>query len=415
MNWKKKSMIYTADGKKTEEEADLSAQQVLSNHMIYLVSCILHDTVPDKKIVKALDLNALYKLSAAHSMTAIVCMALEAADAFSSAEPIIIKKWTDAKNKAIRKNILLDAEREQIFHQMDEKGIWYLPLKGIILKDFYPKYGSRQMADNDILFDASHQIDVRNLMAERGYKIVSYGRGNHDVYEKLPIYNYEMHTSLIGKGQRNTWQDYYKNVKTRLISDGDGSCGYHFTDEDFYIYFMTHAYKHFETAGTGLRSLLDNYVYVWKKGSSLNWSYIEAELGKLEIAEFEQQSRTLAMKLFSAPVSFEKIALTEKEQEILSVFMGSGTYGTLENQIKNSMKKIQTDRNKINAEIKVRYCLKRLFPGMDWYKKNIPFCNRHKWAIPFYAVFRIIRSVFFRYKEIYAELRILRRVKGNDK
>ncbi|MDO4340959.1 MAG: nucleotidyltransferase family protein [Eubacteriales bacterium] len=413
MSWKKKSITYTVNGTKSKETGDLNVRQELSGYLIYLISCALHDITPDKKIVEAVDLEALYNLSSAHSLTSIVCIALEKADAFSSVDWEISKKWTEARNKAIRKNILLDAERKQIFLQMDKLGIWHMPLKGSILKELYPKYGARQMADNDILFDASRRADVKSIMVERGYKVSSYGKGHHDVYEKPPIYNYEMHTALFDTTHRKVWQNYYNNIEKRLLSDGDGSCGYHFTDEDFYIFLIAHGCKHFDGGGTGLRSLLDCYVYVQKKGNALNWKYIEEELQKLDIAEFELKTRTLAINLFSAPVLPENMELTESDQEFLSAFIDSGTYGTMETRVKNSMNQLRADGKKTDTGIKIQYCLKRLFPDMGWYESNVPFCSRHKWAIPFYIVFRIMRGVLFGSGRICAELRVVRGLRGN--
>lgn len=46
---------------------------------------------------------------------------------------------------------------------MEQRGIWYLPLKGIILKEFYPSVGMRQMSDNDILFDEAFAEQVRGV------------------------------------------------------------------------------------------------------------------------------------------------------------------------------------------------------------------------------------------------------------
>lgn len=391
---------------------ELSLQRELSGHMIYLVSCALHDTVPEKKLVEKIDLDALYRLAASHSLAALVCMALDAAGIFGSADPVLVKKWTDTKYKAVRKNLLLDTEREEIFRQMDAEGIWYLPLKGVVLKELYPEYGARQMADNDILFDASRREDMKKLMAERGYEITRYGKGNHDIYEKPPVYCYEMHVSLFGKGHREKWQDYYKNVKERLIPDGAGSYGYHFGDEDFYIYLVTHAYKHFDDGGTGLRSLADMYLYIWKKGRSLDWDYIKTELRKLEAAGFEEKSRVLAVKLFSDPVPFEKIKMTEEEQGLLDVFVGSGTYGTMRKHVESSLKKMGRDGGKIDGRVKIKYCLGRLFPGMEWYESNAPFCYKHKWTIPFYDVFRIIRGILGKTGKIREELRAVREIEG---
>lgn len=67
-----------------------------------------------------------------------------------------------------------------------------MPLKGSILKDWYPKFGMREMADNDILFDASKRKEVKAIFQGRGYTVKEYDKSNHDAYEKPPIYNFEI-------------------------------------------------------------------------------------------------------------------------------------------------------------------------------------------------------------------------------
>ena len=113
------------------------------------------------------------------------------------------------------------------------------------------------MSDNDILFDRSFQNQLEMYMKTHGYMVKTIG--NHSVCNKEPIYNFELHTSLYGSNHRKAYA-YYQNVKERLIPDAAGSYGYHFTDEDLYIYILSHAYKHYMGTGTGLRSLLDCYV-----------------------------------------------------------------------------------------------------------------------------------------------------------
>lgn len=93
----------------------------------------------------------------------------------------------------MRKRGLMDAEMRTVFAQLEEAGIWYVPLKGSVLKEYYPEYGMRQMADCDVLFDKSRAEDV----------------------------------------------------KKRLIPDEGKKYGRHFSTEDFYVYVTAHAYKHY--------------------------------------------------------------------------------------------------------------------------------------------------------------------------
>ena len=73
-----------------------------------------------------------------------------------------------------------------------------MPLKGCILKEMYPDFSMRQMADNDILFDEKFRSAIRQYFIDHQYTVVSYLQVNHDAYEKPPVLNFEMHTALFG-------------------------------------------------------------------------------------------------------------------------------------------------------------------------------------------------------------------------
>ena len=330
--------------------------------MIYLTSCGVDGVIPENEFITGVDIEKLYHLSCTHFVDALVGTTLKQAGV------CLPKEWTEHCSKAIRKAILFDTERANLLSFLEQKEIWYLPLKGIVLKDYYPMIGMRQMSDNDILFDSSFSDEVRSYMEVQGYEAVSVGVSNHDVYKKEPVYNFEMHRALFSELHQDGWAEYYKNVKDRLILDDNSSCGYHFKDEDFYVYITSHAYKHYIGSGTGLRTLLDFYVYL-KAKPELDFSYIGKECEVLGIAAFEKRNRGLCKKVFgrAALYGMEELErqLSAEEKEMLSYYLSSGVYGTVERGIENSMKK---SGKKINAMSKLKYMWKRLFPGDEVYQ-----------------------------------------------
>lgn len=342
--------------------------------MLYLTVCAVNGIKPDSERISEMDLNELFKICQFHSLTAIVCTALESAG-------ISDKNFIEAKSKSIRKNILLDIEREKICNFMEHNGIWHMPLKGVILKEFYPKTGMRQMSDNDILYDRKYQYSVMQYMQKCGYTVESIGKSHHDTYIKPPVYNFEMHTSLFNK--RHEFYRYYSGIKKRLVPDTGKEYTYHFTDEDFYVYMIAHEYKHYIDGGTGLRSLLDCFLYIKKKGRSLDWRYIFQQLKILGISGFEKKSRRLCMKIFRS-TDFGKLSSDEKT--LLDFYLLSGTYGTHEHQIKNRIVKMKI-RNK------TAYFVKRLFPDIEFWNTYFPATIKMPVMIPFFWCWRIVRGL----------------------
>ena len=292
--------------------------------LVYLAACAVNGQVPEKSRTDGMDLSLVYEAAQNHKLAAAAGMALESAGIRNEA-------FVQAVAKAMRKNALLDADRAELTRKLEEAGIWYMPLKGAILKDLYPRFGMREMADNDILVDAARAKDVGLIMQELGFEVEQAGKDHHDEYTKPPVSNFEIHRMLFSGTDNVTMHEYYADVDKRLIPDKEGSFGRHFSTEDFYLYLVAHEYKHYSDGGTGLRSLLDIYVYMQKFGNRLNMEYIECEVKKLGISDFERQSRHLALNLFDG------CELSAEDKEMLEYIVFSGTFGTTEHSIENKI------------------------------------------------------------------------------
>ena len=389
--------------------------------MIYLASFGINSKgKPDEKCLERYRTNEenrkeLFRMSAKHFIDALVGTTLKRAGV------VLPKYWEERMVKAVRKVLLFDVERKKLCAWMDRERIWYLPLKGIILKEYYPSIGMRQMSDNDILFDADAWERVEKHMLSEGYETESVGNGNHDVYQKAPVYNFEMHRSLYGKGHDERWVEYYSDIKDCLIPDrADDRCyGYHMSDEDFYIYITSHAYKHYSGSGTGLRTLLDFYAYLNAKEDSLDFDYIRTACKKLGIDDFEQHNCILCRKVFAPQQtynqdSFEQ-SLSADELEMLQYYLSSGVYGTFERMVANRIEKQTKADGKKNLS-KLNYYRHRVFPGMELYE-NYPLLVKHRFLIPAYWFYRIVRMLFSRERRDYMlrEVKAVERVAAQEK
>lgn len=378
--------------------------------MLYLITCALHNQIPDKDKVYNMNLAALYRYAKRHTIAAITYDALELLGgstgdglrALAKDEEVlfILTKWKETRDKALRKNLMLDAARKKLFRHLEEQQIWHMPLKGAILKELYPKQEMRQMADNDILFDAAYKSAVRDYFVREGYKVISYAKGNHDVYEKEPVYNFEMHTSLFGEIHNEVWAEYYKDIQSKL-NKSDSHFLYSFADEDFYIYFIVHTFKHFNGYGTGIRYFVDSYVY--QNAKSLDWDYIEKELEELGVLEFEKTFRSVSGKIFGKGERINQ--LNEEEYDMLCDSMFAGTYGNLQSGIGKKLRKIQEDKDGITNKTKMKYLISRLLPSMSFYKAYHPFIYKTKVFIPFFSIFRIVKGALRDGKTIMREVK----------
>lgn len=361
-------------------------------------------------------IGRIYYIAKKHNLVSIMAQAMENMGFESDSD--IWKRWLKEKNQLIYKSVLMDVEREAIQDFFEKNNIWYMLLKGMVIRKYYPAPELREMADNDILFDNKYSKEVYEFMTARGYKSDDYNKGYHDEYLKPPAYNFEMHRQLVSSKERPKWYEYYKDVKSILIKDtnenretaansesNNTSNQFYFSDNDFYVYFIVHTYKHFLNSGMGLRTVLDVYLYVSNLQEKLDFDYIEEQLKKLDAYDFEQTFRSIAFKMFDENLEDRKWwdLFDVKEQEMLSYVLDAGTYGNLENSVAHKMGYTKGEKKK--ASDKVKYIFRRLFPSMDTIEEFFPFFYKHKWAIPFLYIYRIGKIPFARRKKVAGELK----------
>lgn len=370
---------------------------------VYLAGCALNDCCPE--LDASVNLDELFAFCKFHSITSMVAMALERYwKEVSPGEPEQMKQWKQAKDMAIRKNILLNAERDRILKHLESIGCWYLPLKGSLLQFDYPKFGMRQMSDNDILVDPSKQEQIHEFMCGSGYTDAFYKKANHDEYMKKPVYYFEMHMSLFEKATDPVLAGYYSDMSRLLRKDTGNEFGYHLNDNDFYIYLIAHAYKHVSVSGIGLRHLLDVYVYLNKHGGGLDRAYLRRELEQFGAYEFTCQCEALAELLLREPVN--NVLLDEGDQELLDAFIQSGTYGTKKQLVEKSLAHLGGGTSG-GIWLKLRYLFRRIFPPVELLAVMNPEIREKKWKIPLVYAARLWKAAFKKPMSVIRELKAL--------
>lgn len=357
--------------------------------IIYLCKCAVNQEIPDVAVVSRLDLPSVYQTARKHMLAAICGAALLSAG-------IHDEQFDLAYAMCCRKTMILEAEKDELFQQLDKAEIWHMPLKGTVLRDWYPSFGMRESADCDILFDKTREEEVKEIMLGLGYDLISYGKGHHDVYMKPPVTNMQMHVALFGTGFEKRLNDYYEGVRDRLVhKSGNELC---FTLEDFYIYFLAHNHRDYSNSGTGLRSVLDTYVFLTKYQDCLDWDYIRSETAKLEIQDYERKNRLLALHLFGDE------PLTEEDRDMLRYLVSSGVYGTMSNAVNNKVQKFGGGWIGM-----LRYILQRLILPMDVIEHSFPFFYKYKILLPLLPLYRLIKGLKDNRKKLRAEFGSFRR------
>lgn len=203
---------------------------------------------------------------------------------------------------------------QRICTAFDAAKIDYMLLKGCNMKSLYPQPELRLMADADILIRMDQYDRIRPILLELGLQ--EDRESDHELIWSNSALQLELHKRLIPSGNRDYFRYFGDGWKLANIRSGSQ---HSMTPEDEYIYLFTHFAKHYRDGGIGCRHAVDLWVY--RKATHLNETYIAAELEKLHLLEFEQNIRRMLA------VWFDNAEPDEKTRFITNVVFESGSWG----------------------------------------------------------------------------------------
>lgn len=331
----------------TETELDSSARMKLTEEVI----------------------SALYDLSRKHNLAHVVSSCLYKYGLLTDNE--VSKKFGKQEAISVCLCDMMQYTCDQICHIFDEAFIPYIPLKGFVIRPYYPKESMRKSCDLDFLVKEENLEASIHALEENGFT-----RGEtsyHDVEMIAPNkMRLELHFSIHGNMERI---DTVLKDAWLYASPVQGS-QWQFSKEFFLFHMYAHMSYHFVTGGCGIRSLMDIWVMEHKMGIA----YPQAKdlLEKGGIYKFAAEFSDLA------EVCFSDKPKNEFTDTLLSYILDGGAYGTLKNRI-------ATRKSLSNTFV---YTWKRLFLPYKFMVRQFPVLKKIPVLLPFCWIVRFGRLLF---------------------
>ena len=266
-----------------------------------------------------------------------------------------------------------------------------MPLKGSVIRDLFPLPYLREMSDLDILIPVEKLQQACQLCETMGYRTNS--RVEHHIeLHKLPYMNIELHSGLIASFYE--YYEYYKDPWTKAYRYNN-DYRYAMRNEDLYLYFLTHAAKHYFNSGTGIRSVIDIYVFNRAYRPSMDTRYIAQELKKLNLERFARQIEQLAQYWFAE----NRTKASDDVKEMQSYVLSSATYGTKSNRDANQIRRYM-QKGKSEDGAKTAMYLHMAFLPCDEMQLMFPILKKAPVLLPFCWIARWFRIIFTKPKSI---------------
>jgi len=342
-----------------------------------LIRVSLGEDAQKTEEIKALseeELVSLYRLSKSHDLAHTVGemltrMELSLSDALSA-------RFLKQQMLAVYRHERLQDTYARICELFEASQIPYMPLKGAIIRPYYPEPWMRTSCDIDIL--------VKEEDAERAAELVGknlgikehYGKSFHDISLLLEGgVHLELHFNIIEELEpmdtvlRTVWA--HANLK-----EGTGYC-YLQSNAFLLFHLVCHNAYHFLKGGCGIRPFVDWWLL--RKKLTFDKAEFSALLDAGSLTEFAQGMDALS------DVWFEGSEHTALTQQMEAYILGAGVYGSLENRV-------TVGKEKEGGGI--RYLLKRIFLPLRDLKKNYPRLEKAPILYPFYTVVRWFTVIF---------------------
>ena len=328
-----------------------------------------------KEVLSSQLLEELYKLSKKHSVAHIIGQALTKLGVLGQDELSV--NFQKTAMDAVAYHIRMTHAFHSICNALEEEKLPFLPLKGSVLRQWYPEPWMRTSSDIDILVrPEDHAAAVNCLMdkCECQYMIQS----NHDVSLRFPgRIHVEIHHTLIEDTVSVAQEKVLSGVwRTACLEDGS-QYRYRMSDIMFRFYHYAHMTKHIKNGGCGIRPFMD--LWIMNHRTEQDRTGEEKLFAQGDLSVFAAAAEKLSEVWFSG-VEADSVS------DMLARFvLEGGTAGTLKNRV--SMKQVKKGG-------KLQYVLHRIFMPYENLKEYYPVLRKHKWLLPFYQFLRWCRILF---------------------
>lgn len=312
-------------------------------------------------------LTSIYQISKSHDITNILAASLQK-NSLLDEKSEIGKKYSKQMFISIYRYEKIKYELEMLCNVLNENKVAFMPLKGSVIRQFYPEPWLRTSCDIDILIRKQDVDLVCNILETK----LSYGQKEvcpHDIsYFSTGGTHIELHYDLIENEQANkanevltkVW-DVATNVEYQYLMSA----------EMLYFYHIAHIAKHIQEGGCGIRPIID--LWIMTKELHYDAEILDSYLKDADLLVFSNNVFALLSFWFDNGAADDHILAFSK------FVIDGGVYGNLSNRV-------SVLQNKRGGKLK--YLFSRIFVPYSRLIFYYPILRKYKFLIPFYQVKR---------------------------
>ncbi|MDA3731288.1 nucleotidyltransferase family protein [Niameybacter massiliensis] len=299
--------------------------------LIQLLSIAIKNQEGNTVLAQPINWEQVYKYAQAHQIEGLLYTTIQQLPYREDLPKELLETW--------KKNTFITGVTQhihikqvaQILKMFNEASIPVIILKGLILRQYYPRPEQRTMSDADLLVHAEDLNRIDELLKNAGYN-VNHATPIHIVYtgpDSLPI---EIHWTL----KHNTLFKKVNNIEgglwaNTLETEIEGVKTLCLGLEDQVFHLCTHMATHMVESGFGIRQIADLALIVEAHKNDIQWEVFCNQVEQWHLEKFVSAIFGVYQKLFKMEkiIDIERLGTSSIQivDALIENLLEAGVYG----------------------------------------------------------------------------------------
>lgn len=355
---------------------------LVEKQVIELLNGAMHGYSVDLK--DKVDWNKIIEEGRAHKVEGLLYLAVNK-ESSKKIDKDLLDRWKLTTFQTGINQIQHIKKISEILNEFNKQDIPVLVLKGLVIRDLYPRPELRTMCDADLLVYKDDLDKAEKLLINQGYRVLENSEEMHRAYYKngtLVEVHWVITNERYFEGIPQIEESIWKNAVEVNIGD---SKALSMNDEDMAVHLCLHMATHLINRGFGIRQICDLVLLIEQRGYLINWDSFLEKIRLCNIETFTKVIFLICESLFNVeiPTQLRGNIKSSIVDDLIEDIFSNGVHGK-RNEAAAMAKQMAYDKDFTSeAEISVyRRYFNALFPKVYTMSYKFDYAKKYKILTP---------------------------------
>ena len=315
-------------------------------------------------------------------------------DSFNNIDNELLDNWKRNTFMSIAYQLKHINEVSSVLDLFNNNNIPVIVLKGLVIRDLYPRPELRTMCDADILVHKEDLDKVRELLLSIGYT---------ETKSACIHLNFFKGSSHIEVHWVVTKEDYFEEIptleesiwKNAIEVNVGNSKALSMGNEDLAMHLCLHMAAHLMDRGFGIRQVVDLVLLVKEKNNEINWDLFLDKVRLCGIETFVKAIFAVSNELFDLEIPKQLESSIDKKiiKKLIDDIFSNGVHGRRD-KAAIFAKELAYDMTDEGSNSFINRYIRFLFPSVDNMSAKYNYAKKHRILIPIAWIHHILAGAF---------------------